>query len=759
MHRTPGRMAAQRRSAATPRRPLVLLVALLALTMAATPASAYWTATGSGSAVATTGSLTAPTDITVPTTAVADVPIGWTVDAGGVMPTVYYVTRNDGVTATAACASSPTTPIESTTCTDSAVPDGDYTYVVTGIYGNWSAPSATSDSVTVTNATMLAFVGQPSDSVATAPIRPSVTVALRAADNGSIAAAGIPITVAIGANPSDGTLGGTTTVDTHADGIATFDGLSIDAAGTGYTLVASSTGLTPAASVPFTVDAPPLLGDAGSYSVLAATAVVSTGATSVSGDLGVSPGTSITGFGPGLGTVGGDIHGGDTDAADAQSALVIAYDTLAARTADADVGDLGGLTLAPGTYHSTGALAITGTLILDAENDPDAVFVFQTDAAFNTAAASRVNLINGAQPSNVFWVAAGAVGTGANSFLSGTILAVGAITLGASTQLIGQALSRDAVTLAGNTIRFTDALPPGMTIDGGASAATKDTTPTVTGTSDAAASSPVSVTIAGQSLSATVGIDGTWSITAAPLIAGQYDVVAKVRDASGNGTAASQTLTVEVNPATVELGTAGTYSVLAGTGVVNTRATQLSGDLGVDPGTSVTGFPPGTFSGTIHRGDAAATTAQADLLAAINDASSRVKHTEIVGDLGGRTFHVGVHHSTAALSLTGTVTLDGEGDPDAVFIFQTDAAFDTAAASRVNLINGAQPSNVFWVAAGAVGTGANSFLSGTILAVGAITLGAATALTGQALSRDAVTLAGSILTGIAPAAPEPGVSP
>ena len=110
-----------------------------------------------------------------------------------------------------------------------------------------------------------------------------------------------------------------------------------------------------------------------------------------------------------------------------------------------------------------------------------------------------------------------------------------------------------------------------------------------------------------------------------------------------------------------------------------------------------------------------------------------------------------MHHITAALALTGTVTLDGEGDPDAVFIFQTDAAFNTAAGSSVILVNGAQAANVFWVVAGAAGTGANSSLAGTILARGAITLGAGTSLEGQALSLDTVTLATNTLTGVTPA--------
>ncbi|MFG6503587.1 ice-binding family protein [Microbacterium sp. P05] len=499
------------------------------------------------------------------------------------------------------------------------------------------------------------------------------------------------------------------------------------------------------------VTAPPLLGDAASYSVLAGTAIVNTGSsTTISGDVGVSPGTAVTGLGAEM--VGGTVHVNDAHAASAQSALASADTELRARPAGAEiVGDLGGRTLTPGVYHSTAALAVTGELILDAEGDTAATFVFQVDAAFNTAAASHVTLINGAQASNVFWVVLGAAGTGADSFLSGSILAQGAITLGAGTELIGRALSRTAVTLASNVIRFTTELPPSLTIDGGAIAVTKDTTPTISGTTSAPPSSPVAVTISGSTVSTVVGAGGTWSVVAPAFPAGTYDVVAKVRDPAGNGSVATQALTIEVNPIAPALGSAATFSVLAGTAIVNTGATEASGDVGVSPGTSVTGFPPGTHAGSLHAGDPVAAAAQNDLLAALTEASALAPHTQIVGDLGGRTFHAGVHHAAAALALTGTLTLDGEGDSDAVFIFQTDAAFNTAADSTVVLTGGAQASNVFWVVTGAAGTGATSTISGAVLARGAITLGAGTRLSGQALSRDAVTLAAGTLTGIDPA--------
>ena len=170
--------------------------------------------------------------------------------------------------------------------------------------------------------------------------------------------------------------------------------------------------------------------------------------------------------------------------------------------------------------------------------------------------------------------------------------------------------------------------------------------------------------------------------------------------------------------APVGLGAAGTYSVLAGTMVTSTGATSVSGDLGVSPGTAVVGFPPGIVTGAVRTGSDAAQ-AQADLLAAYDDAAARTPTASFAGDNNGRTYAPGIHHTAAAFALTGTMTLDGQGDPNAVFIFQVDAALNTAAASQISLINGAQASHIFWQVLGAAGTGASSSFSGTIMAAGA----------------------------------------
>jgi hypothetical protein len=202
------------------------------------------------------------------------------------------------------------------------------------------------------------------------------------------------------------------------------------------------------------------------------------------------------------------------------------------------------------------------------------------------------------------------------------------------------------------------------------------------------------------------------------------------------------------SPTSVALGTAGTYSALGGTSVVNSLGpTVLSGDLGVSPGT-LTGFGSdlATVGGTTHVDDAAAVQAQADMLTAYNDAKGRTATAQFGGDQIGVTFTPGVYHTDAAFALTGILTLDGQGDPNAVFIFQVDAALNTAAASSVHLINGAQASRVFWQVLGAAGTGASSSFAGTIMAQGAITVGNLAVLEGAALSRGVIKLSANTIT-------------
>src|SRR5688572_21033412 len=156
--------------------------------------------------------------------------------------------------------------------------------------------------------------------------------------------------------------------------------------------------------------------------------------------------------------------------------------------------------------------------------------------------------------------------------------------------------------------------------------------------------------------------------------------------------------------APVALRSAGNFAVLAGATVTSTGGTRVNGDLGVWPGTAVVGFAgivpggPGTVNGTIHAGDAVAQTAQGDLTTAYNDAAGRSLDAVIVAnaDLGGRTLAPGLYKSSGTLAITGNLTLDGQGDPNAIFIFQAASSLNTAAGSQVLLSGEAKAANVFW---------------------------------------------------------------
>lgn len=195
-------------------------------------------------------------------------------------------------------------------------------------------------------------------------------------------------------------------------------------------------------------------------------------------------------------------------------------------------------------------------------------------------------------------------------------------------------------------------------------------------------------------------------------------------------------------PATVPLGTTSGFVILAGSTVTNTGATAVTGDLGVSPGTAVTGFPPGTVSGAIHAGDAAAATAQTDLTAAYNDAAGRsTGAVSVSGDLTGLTLAPGLYKSTSSLGVTGTLTFNALGNQDAVFIIQMASTLTTGSGSQVVLSGGAKASNIIWQVGTSATLGSNSVFKGTIMADQSITLNTGARLDGRALARvGAVTL-------------------
>lgn len=198
------------------------------------------------------------------------------------------------------------------------------------------------------------------------------------------------------------------------------------------------------------------------------------------------------------------------------------------------------------------------------------------------------------------------------------------------------------------------------------------------------------------------------------------------------------------------LGTDATFAVLAGSTVTNTGASVLGGDLGLSPGTSVTGFPPGIVNGTQHVADAVAQQAQNDWTVAYNDASAAGYTPTAVasGTLGpGTVLAPGVYRASSSLLVNGTITLDGQGSYDSVFIFQAPTTLTTATSSSISLINGAQACNVFWQVGSSATLGTTTAFAGTILASASATLDTGATVSGRVLaSTGAVTLDGNAVT-------------
>ncbi|HEY5038013.1 MAG TPA: ice-binding family protein, partial [bacterium] len=185
----------------------------------------------------------------------------------------------------------------------------------------------------------------------------------------------------------------------------------------------------------------------------------------------------------------------------------------------------------------------------------------------------------------------------------------------------------------------------------------------------------------------------------------------------------------------VPLGSAASYAVLAGTTVTNTGSTTLCGDLGLSPGTAVTGGPVLSCGGIMHITDSSAAAAQVDLIAAYNDAAGRVGVTQLP-QLGGITLYAGVYNSaTGFLISTGDLTLDAQGNPNAVFIFQAGSGLTVATSRKVILIGGAKASNIFWQVGSSATINAGADFKGTILALTDINFFTGATFSGQALAR------------------------
>jgi hypothetical protein len=187
--------------------------------------------------------------------------------------------------------------------------------------------------------------------------------------------------------------------------------------------------------------------------------------------------------------------------------------------------------------------------------------------------------------------------------------------------------------------------------------------------------------------------------------------------------------------APVGLGSAAAFSVLGGSTITNTGPTTMFGDLGLDPGSSITGAPHAL--GSTHIDDGVALSAKNSLTVSYTDAAGRPATKLASADLAGKSFTPGVYSASSSLLFSaGNMTLDAQGNPNAVFIFQVGSSLTTGSATHVLLINGAQPCNVFWQIGASATLGTNSVFAGTVMALTTITAKTGTTLNGRLLARN-----------------------
>jgi hypothetical protein len=198
----------------------------------------------------------------------------------------------------------------------------------------------------------------------------------------------------------------------------------------------------------------------------------------------------------------------------------------------------------------------------------------------------------------------------------------------------------------------------------------------------------------------------------------------------------------------INLGAATPYAVVAGTTITNTGSTVITGNIGLSPGTSITGFPPGLVSGTTDAADATSLAAQTSATAAYGVAAGETPFTTVAGgNIGGTTLSPGVYEAASAMQLTGPVTLNAGGDASAIFIFQAGSTLTTASAASVVLEGGAQACNVYWQVGSSATLGSTTSFVGTILALASITLNSRASVDGRLLAQTgAVTLNDNLIT-------------
>ena len=387
-------------------------------------------------------------------------------------------------------------------------------------------------------------------------------------------------------------------------------------------------------SSPAQAQTAPALGSAQSFAVLGASTVTNTGSTTITGDLGLSPGSSVTGFPPGL-VVSGTIHAADAAALAAQNSVTTAYNALASQSCTQDLSgqDLGGKTLTAGVYCYSESAQLTGTLTLNAQGNAGAVFIFKIGSTLTTASSSSVVVTNGGSLCNLYWQVGSSATLGTATSLAGNILARASITLTTGASVTGRALAQNgAVTLDTNvvTVACAEGPPPPptcppitvspLTVPNGAVGVAYSQTLTGSG-----GTAPYTFGVTAGVLPAGVTLTPAGLLAGTPTTAGTSTVTIRGTDANGCFATVSYTIIIAaapppatcppitVSPLTVPDGTVGVaYSqTLTGSGglapyTFGVTAGVLPAGVTLTPAGLLAGTPttPGTTTFTIRGTDA-----------------------------------------------------------------------------------------------------------------------------------------------------------
>lgn len=377
----------------------------------------------------------------------------------------------------------------------------------------------------------------------------------------------------------------------------------------------------------------PTLGTAQGFAVLAGSAVTNTGATTTAGSVGVYPGSAITGFPPGIVTSGAT-HAANSVALQAQGGVTTAYNSLASQACTQDLTgqDLGGLTLTSGVYCFSSAAQLTGTLTMNAQGNPNAVFIFKMGSALTTASGSAVSLVNGASACNVFWQVGSSATIGTTSAFVGNVLALTSITMNTGASLAGRALARNgAVTMQSNTVNAPCLVPvtpscPAITLAPPVLPAGRAGTAYAQQITAAGGTAPYTYTLTSGGLPAGVLLTPAGLLSGTPTTASSNTFVVRATDSLGCFASLPYTMTiaaaqvpppgcvainiVSILPPTVSTGTPFNVTLASAGGtapyVYGVTAGMLPPGVTLTPTGTIAGTPstPGAFAFTIRSTDA-----------------------------------------------------------------------------------------------------------------------------------------------------------